>query len=68
MSRRLRIAIFTDHFPELSETFIVSEVRALRGLGHGVRVEAGEPAGRTNPDAGHLPVSYLDRDGPRRRI
>jgi len=68
VSRRVRVAIFTDRFPELSETFIVSEALALRALGHEVRVEAGRPALTTNPRARDLAVSYTDLDGPRRRL
>ena len=32
--------MLSDRFPELSETFVAGEVRALRRLGHGVAVEA----------------------------
>jgi hypothetical protein len=34
------IVFVVDRFPELSETFVVSELRALRGLGREVRVES----------------------------
>src|SRR4051812_18182175 len=37
-----RIVVFVDRFPVLSETFVASEVAALRSLGREVRVEAGE--------------------------
>ena len=36
----LRIAVMVDRFPVLSETFVTSEIRELRRLGHDVRVEA----------------------------
>ena len=64
----LRLAVLTDFFPELSETFIVSEIRALRRMGHEVRVEAGWPAERPNTEAGEIPVHYLASDGPRRQL
>jgi glycosyltransferase involved in cell wall biosynthesis len=46
----------------------VSEIRALRRLGHEVRVEAGWPAERANTEAGEIPVDYLAADGPRRQL
>jgi glycosyltransferase involved in cell wall biosynthesis len=36
----LRMAVMIDEFPTLSETFVTSEVQALRVLGHQVFVEA----------------------------
>lgn len=47
----MRIAVVCDVFPELSETFVVNEIRALERLGHEVRVVALEPARTANPDA-----------------
>ena len=35
----MRLVAYVDHFPALSETFVVDEVAALRRAGHGVRVE-----------------------------
>jgi colanic acid/amylovoran biosynthesis glycosyltransferase len=63
----MRIAVLVDLFPELSETFVVSELRALERLGHDVRVEAGGEAERRNPAASGIPVSYIAHDGPRRQ-
>lgn len=40
MAERLRIGLFVDQFPELSETFISGELRELERLGHVVHVEA----------------------------
>jgi colanic acid/amylovoran biosynthesis glycosyltransferase len=64
----VRLAVLTDVFPELSETFVVSELRALRRLGFDARVEAGRRADRSNPDAGDLPVRFLADDPPLRRL
>jgi len=47
----MRLLFVLDHWPELSETFVVNELRALRRLGHDVRVLALQPAGRANPEA-----------------
>lgn len=46
----LRIAVLVDRFPVLSETFVVEEARALKRLGHQVRVEARERPERPNPE------------------
>ncbi|MEA2373725.1 MAG: hypothetical protein QOD53_188 [Thermoleophilaceae bacterium] len=64
----MRVAVLIDRFPELSETFVVSELRGLAGLGHCVRVEAGAPAELPNPAAAGIEVAYLDRDGRRRKL
>src|SRR5436305_7415542 len=57
----MRLAVFCDAYPELSETFILNEAKALAALGHDVRVEAGRHAERANPDAdGGPPVVYAD--------
>ena len=63
----MRIAVLTDLFPELSETFVVSELRALAALGHDVRVEAGRHADDPNPDGDGLDVDYLIEDRVGRR-
>jgi glycosyltransferase involved in cell wall biosynthesis len=58
-----RIAVLLDQFPELSETFIVSELRAMRRLGAAPRVEAVGRARRPVSDiAGEFAVSYLEDD------
>lgn len=36
-----RLAVFLDAFPARSETFIAGELRALRSLGWGLRIESG---------------------------
>lgn len=38
----MRLVLSVDHFPALSETFVVEELAALRRAGHEVRVETGE--------------------------
>ncbi|MEA2221006.1 MAG: hypothetical protein QOJ35_3632 [Solirubrobacteraceae bacterium] len=40
-----------DQWPELSETFVVNELEALRRQGHAVRVQAGRIAPHPNPEA-----------------
>jgi glycosyltransferase involved in cell wall biosynthesis len=57
----MRLAVFVDVFPELSETFILNEARSLWSQGHDIRIEAGEHSARPNPEGlGALPVDYLD--------
>ena len=47
----MRLLFVLDQWPELSETFIVNELQALRRSGHGVRVQARQPAANPNPEA-----------------
>jgi glycosyltransferase involved in cell wall biosynthesis len=47
----MRLLFVLDQWPELSETFVVNELQALRRLGHDVRVEAGRIADHPNPEA-----------------
>ena len=62
----MRLAVFVDVFPELSETFILNEVKALAAEGVDVRVEAGRRSQRPNPEAGDAPpVVYWDEGGSR---
>jgi colanic acid/amylovoran biosynthesis glycosyltransferase len=60
--RGVQLAVFVDHFPELSETFVLSEARSLAALGHEVRVEAARRAQTPNPEAegAGLPVVHWD--------
>jgi colanic acid/amylovoran biosynthesis glycosyltransferase len=56
----MRIAVFCDVFPELSETFVVNEIRALRRAGHQVRIVALARAERPYwPDELDAPVTFL---------
>jgi colanic acid/amylovoran biosynthesis glycosyltransferase len=62
----MRLAVFLDVFPELSETFILNEVTALAAEGVDVRVEAARRSERPNPEAGDAPVAvYWDEAGSR---
>jgi colanic acid/amylovoran biosynthesis glycosyltransferase len=62
----MRLAVFVDVFPELSETFILNEVKALAAEGVNVRVEAAKRSKRPNPEAGDSPpVVYWDEGGSR---
>jgi colanic acid/amylovoran biosynthesis glycosyltransferase len=47
----LRIVFVLDQWPELSETFVVNELQALRRLGHTVRIESARPASHPSPEA-----------------
>jgi colanic acid/amylovoran biosynthesis glycosyltransferase len=47
----MRIVFVLDQWPELSETFVVNELQALRRLGHDVRVLSARPAPNPNPEA-----------------
>src|SRR6478752_2014213 len=62
----MRLAVLVDVYPELSETFILNEVKALAAEGVDVRVEAGARSQRPNPEAGAgPPVEYWDGPGSR---
>jgi colanic acid/amylovoran biosynthesis glycosyltransferase len=62
----MRLAVFVDFYPELSETFILNEVKALAAEGVDVRVEAGRRSQRPNPEAADGPaVVYWDEPGSR---
>lgn len=55
-----RLVVFVDAFPELSETFVLNEIHALREVGWEVRVEATRPAAlplhsRDLPQLDYLP-------------
>jgi len=47
----MRLLFVLDQWPELSETFIVNELQALRRLGHGVRIQVRQAAVNPNPEA-----------------
>jgi len=64
----LRLLVLVDHFPELTETFVGEELRALARAGHRVRVEPDVPGNDPDPAAGAgLEVRYRAQDPPRRR-
>jgi glycosyltransferase involved in cell wall biosynthesis len=60
----MRLAVFVDFFPELSETFILNDVKALAAEGVDVRVEAAKRSERPNPEAADAPpaVYWEDHD------
>jgi glycosyltransferase involved in cell wall biosynthesis len=47
----MRVLFVLDHWPELSETFVVNELQALRRLGHDVRVQTAQRAAHPSPEA-----------------
>lgn len=63
-----RIALLADQFPEVSETFVAAEARALDALGADVRVEA-HGRGRTPARelADGIDVRYFEDAGPARK-
>jgi len=62
--RERRLVVATDRFPVTSETFIASEIDALRALGWRVRVEAvARPERPALGRARGLDVRYLEDDG-----
>ena len=64
----MRLLFVLDQWPELSETFVVNELQALRRLGHDVRVQAAQPAAHPNPEApADVDVHVLARRRPRAR-
>jgi colanic acid/amylovoran biosynthesis glycosyltransferase len=64
----LDLALVVDRFPELSETFIAEEARALQTLGHRVRVESRIRAELPNhAGAAGLVVGWQEDDGRLRR-
>ena len=65
----MRLAVFVDHWPELSETFVLGEAKALAALGNRVRIEAAQHAERPNPEAADgPPVVYRDDRGDVRAL
>jgi colanic acid/amylovoran biosynthesis glycosyltransferase len=68
----MRLLFVLDQWPELSETFVVNELQALRRLGHELRVQAAQPAAHANPEApGDIDVHVLaddDRGGGLRDV
>jgi len=57
----LRIGLFVDQFPELSETFISGELGELERLGHAVHVEAAAHAPHPDPSV-QADVAYRPDD------
>ena len=60
----VRLLFVLDQWPELSETFVVNELQALRRLGHDVRIEAGRVADHPNSEAPRdVDVALLGQEG-----
>lgn len=64
----MKLVVLLNHFPALSETFVSDEVRALRELGHDVRVETGARAEKAATLDDPPPLHVLDEDGLARRL
>ena len=65
----MRLLFVLDQWPELSETFVVNELQALRRLGHDVRVQAADAARNPNPEApSDVDVHLLAGDGRRAAV
>ncbi|MFL5886403.1 MAG: glycosyltransferase [Thermoleophilaceae bacterium] len=63
------VAYVLDSFPELSETFVTTELRAFARLGVGLRVEAAGRAWRRQRGGGRgLNVAYGEDDGMARKV
>jgi glycosyltransferase involved in cell wall biosynthesis len=62
------VVVFIDGFPELSETFVLNEVRALERLGFPVRVEATWRAEQPNPEGEGVRANYQLEDTVKRRL
>jgi colanic acid/amylovoran biosynthesis glycosyltransferase len=56
------LAVFLDRYPELSETFVTSELEALRRAGCHVRVEAEMRGNAAQGTVGGTPPSYRSDD------
>lgn len=58
----LRLAVLTDAYPVVSETFVTDEVAELRRQGHAVVVEASARSDRPDPTSPATMTSYLEDD------
>jgi glycosyltransferase involved in cell wall biosynthesis len=64
----MRIALVVDQFPELSETFIAAEARALASLGHDVSIEAERHAETPASPGFEGPVSFWNDESDADRV
>jgi glycosyltransferase involved in cell wall biosynthesis len=65
----MRLLFVLDQWPELSETFVVNELQALRRIGHVVDVQAVRHAEHPNPEAPEdVALFVLSRDGRSRQL
>ena len=66
---RAEVVALVESFPELTETFLTGELRALRRAGMALRVEAGGRARRPAwPAARGVEARYLEDDGIARKL
>jgi len=64
----VRLTVFVDQYPALSETFVLAEVACLAQLGHAVRVESAAWAEVKTTDPPRVPVACIDEDSLARRF
>jgi len=65
----MRLLFVLDQWPELSETFVVNELQALRRMGHSVAVQAARRAQHPNPEAPEdVALRVFSRDGRARQL
>ena len=65
----MRLLFVLDQWPELSETFVVNELQALRRMGHIVSVQAARRAEHPNPEAPEdVELFVLAQDGRSRQL
>lgn len=60
--------MLVDHYPALSETFVVNEIEALDRLGHDVHVETAAWADQRAELQRAVPTTCLDEDNRTRRL
>jgi len=64
----VRLTVLVDHYPALSETFVLAEIASLAALGHDVRVESAAWAQVRASQPPDVPVACLDDDSLWRRL
>jgi colanic acid/amylovoran biosynthesis glycosyltransferase len=65
----MRLLFVLDQWPELSETFVVNELQALRRMGHSVAVQAARRAQHPNPEAPEdVALCVFSQDGRSRQL
>lgn len=64
----MRITVLVDHWPALTETFVINEVAALHRAGEDVHVETAKWAERPGEVPAPVPAACIDDDGLPRRL
>lgn len=64
----MRLAVLVDHYPGLSETFVLAEIASLGALGHEVTVETAAWAEPAASDPPAVAVHCIDDDPLARRL